>query len=202
MIKISKYISVLLHPILLPTLATILFHLISPFHYELSKIYFIISLVFLLSYILPLLLLIFYKRIKIISNFNISKTRERKVPLLSFMFISFFLGSFIHAILDYNALSIFFFGSLIALAMAYLLLLLNFKTSLHLIGMSGFTAYLIILSLYFNTNLISFIALFIFLTGILATARLVLKSHSPMEILVGIIFGASGVFLSASIFLK
>lgn len=202
MIKISKYISVLLHPILLPTLATILFHIISPFHYELSKVYFLVSLVLLLSYILPLLLLIFYKRIKIISDFNISKTNERKVPLLSFIFISFFLGSFIQSILDYNALSIFFFGGLIALTMAYLLLLLNFKASLHLIGMSGFTAYFIILGLYFKTNLIFFIALLIFLTGLLATVRLVLKAHSPLELLAGILLGAGGIFLSASLFLK
>lgn len=118
------------------------------------------------------------------------------------MFISFFLGSLIHAITDFNSLSIFFFGCLFALVMAYLFLLLNFKTSLHLIGMSGFTAYFIVLSLYFNTNLISFIALLIFLTGILATVRLILKAHTSLELLVGVIFGAGGIFLSAAIFLK
>jgi len=201
LVRISRSLSVILHPILLPTLATLLFFIVSPIHYEHPKIYFLVGLVFLMSYVLPLSLLIFFKQIKLISDFNISEARERKTPILSFMIISLLLGSFIYKIPDFKILSLLFFGCLFALSMAYLLLLINFKTSLHLIGISGFTAFFILLGLYFNTNNLNFIALLIFLNGALATARLVLKAHSPLEIIIGIILGIGGIALSVLIFL-
>jgi len=94
--------------------------------------------VFLLSYFFPLSLLILFKRIKIISNFDIRTTSERKIPL---------------AIL------------------------------------------IIILNQYFNADLFLFIAFFIFLIGLLATARLIVKAHTPIELLAGFIFGSGSIII-------
>jgi len=98
-------------------------------------------------------------------------------------------------------LSIIFWGSVLALFIAYLLIFLDFKVSLHLIGMSGFTTYFIILNQYLKTNFILFIAFLLFLTGLLATARLVVKAHTPFELIVGTICGSGSIILAVKFLL-
>jgi len=119
-----------------------------------------------------------------------------------FMVICIIQGWVIYSIPGLKMLSIIFFGSLLALFMAYLLIFINFKTSLHLIGISGFTTYFIILSYYFNTNLILYIAFLIFLIGLLATSRLIVKAHIPLELLVGFTCGSGGVILATLLVIK
>lgn len=150
---------------------------------------------FLLSYFFPLSLLILFKRIKIISNFDIRTTSERKIPLAILIIICFIQGIIFFNIPNLKLLSVIFFGSLMALFIAYIFLFFNFKTSLHLIGMSGFTTYFIILNQYFNADLFLFIAFFIFLIGLLATARLIVKAHTPIELLAGFIFGSGSIII-------
>lgn len=186
----------------MPTLATVCFFIITPHHFDFNQVYLIIWLIFLLSYILPLMLLIYLKRYKLISDYDIKTVNERKIPLLIFMLIGFILGIYMQYLNHFNALRVIFFGSLFSLSGAYLLTFMKIKTSLHLIGISGLLTYIILLNFYFNLNLSAFTALLIFLTGVLATARLVLKAHTSLELFVGFIFGASGVLLSAVLFLK
>jgi len=95
-----------------------------------------------------------------------------------------------------------FFGSLIALFLAYLFLFFNFKTSLHLIGISGFTTYFIILSQYFSADLVFFVALLIFLIGLLVTARLIVKAHTPLELFAGFVFGSGSILITSQLFIK
>jgi len=184
---------------MLPTLAVIIFFLISPINFELNIVYLSIATVFITSYIIPLLLLVFFKRFKLISNFDIRTTNERKIPIIIFIVLCIIQGLIFFSIPLLKILSIIFWGSVIALFIAYILIFFNFKTSLHLIGMSGFTTYFIILNQYFNSNLILFIAFLLFLTGLLATARLVVKAHTPLELIVGTICGSGGIILVTNI---
>ncbi len=186
---------------MLPTLAVILFFLISPVNFDSNKVYLLISFVFITSYIIPLLLLIFFKRIKLISNFDIRTTNERKIPLIMFIVLCIIQGFTFYSIPSLKILSIIFWGSVLALFIAYLLIFLDFKISLHLIGMSGFTTYFIILNQYLKTDLILFIAFLFFLIGLLATARLVVKAHTPIELIVGFICGSGGIILATKFIL-
>lgn len=82
-----------------------------------------------------------------------------------------------------------FFGCFLALSIIYFLLYFNIKASLHITGMSGFMAFIILLSHYFQINLIGLIALLFFLTGLLATARIILDAHKPTELVMGFLIG-------------
>ena len=189
MYKLSKYISTILHPVLLPTIATLVFFLVSPFYYPLNHIYILITFVFLGSYIFPILLLILFKKLQIISSFEIMSTHERKIPVLSFLIISLILSYVIYNLPNYKILSLMFFGCFLALSIIYFLLYFNIKASLHITGMSGFMAFIILLSHYFQINLIGLIALLFFLTGLLATARIILDAHKPTELVMGFLIG-------------
>ncbi|MFK5890960.1 MAG: hypothetical protein QM486_09550 [Flavobacteriaceae bacterium] len=197
MYKFSKYISTILHPILLPTIATLFFFIVAPYGYPLRQIYVVSGFVFLSSYIFPLLLLVLFKNLKIISNFEIHNLKERKIPVLSFLIISLLIGKILFNLPHLKLLSILFLGCFLALSIIYLLLHLNFKTSLHLTGVGGFTAFIVLLSLYYNLNLIYLIALLLFFNGLLATARLILKAHTPKELIIGFFTGIGSVSLIA-----
>ncbi len=199
--KFSKHISTILHPILLPTIATLIFFIVAPYGFPLRQIYLVSGFVFLGSYIFPLLLLILFKNLKIISSFEIHNLKERKIPVISFLIISLLIGKTLFSLPQLNILSILFFGCFLALSIIYLLLFLNFKTSLHLTGISGFTAFMVVLSLYYNLNLTYLIALLLFLNGLLATARLFLKAHSPIELLIGFIIGVGSISLTSYLLL-
>jgi len=195
--KFSKYISTILHPVLLPTIATLAYFILVPSYYPLKQIYIIVSLVFLGSYIIPLLLLVLFKNLKIISNYEIENVRERRIPVISFLIICFILGKIFFSLPQFKLLSLLFFATFMALSFVYLLLFLNFKTSLHLTGISGFTAYIILISLFYKLNLIYLIALLLFLIGLLATARLLLKAHSPAELITGFSTGIGSIILTS-----
>ena len=201
MSQFSKYISTILHPILLPTIATLIFFIVAPYAYPLRQIYIVSGFVFLGSYIFPLLLLILFKNLKIISHFEIHNLKERKIPVLSFLIISFLIGKTLFNLPQLKILSILFLGCFLALSIIYLLLYLNFKTSLHLVGISGFTTFMVLLSLNYNLNLIYLIASLLFLNGLLATARLILKAHSPIELLIGFILGIGSISLTSYLIL-
>jgi hypothetical protein len=194
--NLSKYISVALHPVLIPTLATLLFFIVTPTYFPSNQIYIILLFIFFGSYILPLLLLVFFKKIHLISSFEIKETRERRIPVLCFLSISLVLGKGLYRLADFQLLSFIFIGGFVALSITYLLLFLNFKTSLHVLGASGFTTFIILISYYYSLNLIGLIALLFFLTGLLGTARLILKAHKPIELIAGFIIGTSSMLLS------
>ena len=203
MYNFSKYISTILHPILLPTLATLIFFIVLPnyYYFPSKQIYTVVGFVFLGSYIIPLLLLYLFKNLKIISSFEVSDLKERKIPVLSFLIISLFIGKALFNLPELKTLSILFLSSILALGVIYLLLHFNFKTSLHLTGISGFTAFVMMLSLYYNLNLIYLIAFLLFLNGLLATARLVLRAHTPIELIIGFFIGFGSISLTAYLLL-
>jgi len=169
---------------------------VAPPYFQSNQIYIILGGVFLGSYILPLLLLVLFKKLKVISSFEIKETYERRVPILSFLLISLIIGKTLYSLPNYQLLSLMFIGGFIALSITYLLLLLNFKTSLHVLGASGFTAFIIVISYAYNINLIGLIAFLFFLTGFLGTARLILKAHKPTELIVGFVIGISSILIS------
>lgn len=197
MSQFSKYISIILHPILLPTLATLIFFIVSPNYYPLKQIYTVVGFVFLGSYVFPILLLILLKNFKFISNFDIPDLKEREIPIICLLIISLFIGKVLYNLPQLKILSVLFLGCFMALVIVYLFLKLNFKTSLHLAGISGFTGFVMLLSLYYGLNLIYLIALLFFLNGLLATARLILKAHTPKEIIIGFITGFGSISLTA-----
>ncbi|WP_196891229.1 hypothetical protein [Aureivirga marina] len=178
-----------LHPILYPLVATLCYLIITPYFIELRQQYLIISIVFIATYIIPILLLFILKKLRLISSYHIEKPEERKFPLFLTFLISFFLGRLIYQTGLTYYLSMFFFGSSITVIICYLFVLRGIKISLHTAGISSLLGFLIGISYIFSKNLLIPIAVTFFLTGVVATNRLRLKAHSEFEVYMGIFFG-------------
>jgi membrane-associated phospholipid phosphatase len=70
-----------------------------------------------------------------------------------------------------------------------LIISLRFKISLHSIGMAAATGYIYMLIPYAKFNLMPVFIVSLILTGIVGSARLVLSSHSPIQVYMGFLLG-------------
>ena len=84
-----------------------------------------------------------------------------------------------------------------ATILAILALLITFyrKISLHMMGTGGLSGLILGLAINLSMNMLGFILLAIFISGITGFARLKLESHKPSEIYSGFLVGALVMFL-------
>jgi membrane-associated phospholipid phosphatase len=95
----------------------------------------------------------------------------------------------------------FFLGLIAATSTCLFLLLIGFKTSLHLMGMGSILMFLIALSFHFERNIVIAISFMLFASGVVATARLYLKAHSRAELLIGFMVGITSQLLTIKFWL-
>ncbi|WP_139170972.1 hypothetical protein [Lutibacter oricola] len=124
-----------------------------------------------------------------ITNFQIATIEERKFPTTLFFGICAIIGNWLFKTTVVDLLALFYFGYGLAIALTYILLHIEIKSSLHSIGISGLIGFLMYFSYSFKINLILiFIVLFI-LSGFIISSRLTLKAHTVKEVTIGYFLG-------------
>lgn len=136
-----------------------------------------------------MLFVYFLKKLKMIDAYEMKTIEERKFPLLLFTILSYLLGILLYRTHLIEELSIFYFGMTLTLLISYLLLYIRFKISLHSIGIGGLIGFLGVLSYIYELNLITVLAFFFILAGIIVNARLKLKAHTSNEVYIGFLVG-------------
>jgi hypothetical protein len=197
----SHIISYALHPLFIPIGGTIGYFLITPKYTPLELQSALILPIFILTVIIPIVTFFILKNIGLVNSIFLETATERKYPL--YIYISILL-LILYQVIPNNYVSelYFYFTGLLGAAMACLLLLVfNFKISLHMVGVSGLLMYLINLSIHFEINLILAISTFILLTGGVATARLYLKAHTKLELIMGLFIGLLSQLLTVRFWL-
>ena len=187
--KLYKFISYIFHPVLTPIVCTLLYFIIIPNHITRKFAYWVLIIVFVTTYIFPLLLLYFLKKVKLIENYQLSSINERKFPILFFTSVTLFLGIRLLKFNIIDLLAFSFFGCALALSISFILLFIKIKTSLHTLGISGLIGFISIISYEYKLNLLILLILLFLLFGIVATSRLKLKAHTMSEIFIGLIIG-------------
>jgi len=190
----NKVISYAIHPIVIPTIATIIYFMILPKHTPREMELLVIASVFVGTYIIPLFFLLTLKSSKVIENLHLNDTQERKFPIMFFISISILISTLLKRIPNIMELSLFFYGMTLSLVIVYLLLYLKFKTSLHMIGISGLIGFFIFFSYEFKMNILLLIAFLFLLAGFIAISRIKLKAHNMKEIYWGAMIGILSEF--------
>jgi hypothetical protein len=189
--QIPKVVSYVLHPLLIPTFATLVF-LTQPDLYsiELGKLLkiWLLSVVFVFTFGIPVIGVLLLLKFKAIQTIEMNDRGERTVPLLiagvSFMALLFSVKStMIPPVLLYVIFSAAF--SLLA----GLLINLVYKISLHTLGWGSFVASLTAISIRFGVPLLAMIVFSVLLSGIAGYARLKLNAHNPAQIYLGFVAG-------------
>ncbi|KAB5490157.1 MULTISPECIES: hypothetical protein [Flagellimonas] len=181
-------ISYIFHPLFIPIGGTILYFFVAPYSTLEMQSGNIVP-IFILTVIIPIIFFLILKNLGVISSIFLPTIQERKYPLyiscIIFLMILYKVipNNYVHE------LFYFFTGLLTATGTALLLLFIKFKTSIHLLGMGSILMFMIGLSIHFETNITLAISLFTLLTGLVATSRLYLKSHTRNELLIGFLIG-------------
>jgi hypothetical protein len=178
-----------LHPIVLPTIGIILYFLTIPHSIKKEQRFYLIGLVFIVTYIIPLCVLIVLKGFKLIQSFQVHTIKERKIPLFLMILLFTILGSTFLKFSILRDFGMLFYGTTFGLIIVYVFFIFKIKISLHLLSIGSMVGFFMMMGIEYMTSVISTLLLLMFLSGLLASSRLHLKAHTPKEVYLGFFFG-------------
>lgn len=192
-----KFISYLFHPVYLPFYGTVLYFYIFPHSQTTYQVQLILSLIFIGTAVLPISFILILKQFKLVESIQIPSVKERKLPLLFFLFVAFMATKILSTYRYLPDVTIMFIGISFITLIAYIFITLRFKISLHAASIGGVIGVVLALSKLYNMNLLVLLSALFLLSGLILTSRLQLKAHSNIEIYLGFLLG---VFTQYAIF--
>jgi hypothetical protein len=189
--KTLPVFSYIYHPIFISIYGTLFYFLVSPSYdfIPLNRVYLILIQVAILTLLLPLSLYFLFVSLGTISSFTEATIKERRIPITIQAFLLFFLLKFSVSLEELPELYYFFLGGFLSSVMALICVLMKFKASLHMIGISSLATFIFGLATLFELPLANSVALSIVCVGLVASSRLYMKSHTNIELLVGLLIG-------------
>lgn len=187
--KILPFFSYLFHPIFIPLLGTVFYVLLDERYLTLLQYLILFLQIIIITFLLPIAFFYLLRTFGKIETIMLSDISQRKIPLL--MQIMLF-AVLIQKSITYDrfpSLYFFFVGGLLTTLFAFLLLFVNVKASIHMIGISSLTVFIIGLSIHNEVNTIYIVAFFVIMNGVVASSRLVMEAHSKKELLIGFMCG-------------
>lgn len=189
--KTARFISIVFHPLLMPTYAILmLFNINShylhvlPFNYKLI----LLGFVSLFTFILPAASIFFMIKLKLIESLEMHSSKERPIPLI---IVALFFYATYHIFSELPVDTIFTLFILGATLLVLISLLINYfyKISLHMMALGGLLATLLGFSFLIHQDIRIYLFLIILISGLTGTARLKLEAHTPSQVYSGFLLG-------------
>jgi hypothetical protein len=187
--KILPVFSYIFHPIFISIYGTLFYFLVTRSYFYDSQIYVTLIQVVILTLLLPLSIYFLFRSLGVVTSFTEATLKERQMPIavqaiLLLVLLKFSISKEITTELFY-----FFLGGLLSSILVLTAVILKFKASLHMIGISALTAFIYGLSSYYQLPFVNLISFCIVCIGLVASSRLYMKAHTYPELLVGIVIG-------------
>lgn len=194
--KIAQIISVIFHPVLVPTLGFLLL-LNSGFYFSMisweAKRFILLVLVFTTG-VLPLLTVAI---MALNSKFDLSMDNLRdRIVLLLFSSVYYYLGYIImNRMKAFPVFKVFLVASVVAIVVL-MVLSFKWKVSIHMAAIGSVSGTLFALSFRSGINPVWSILAVIVVSGVVGTARLLLKKHDIWQVLAGYLVGFAALYLA------
>lgn len=186
MTRLSKFVSVFLHPLLMPLYAmfVMLFATQEGAFLNNRAVLFLIGIIFFFTCFFPLVYIGLLWKIGFVNSFAIQNRKQRVTPLIFGGFMSYICYIVLTQIRGLNSLfsEMFFALSLFLILLATITLF--WKISLHMAAIGG----LLTIIFAFTDSFGLFFATLL-LAGLLGTARLHLRAHNSVQVYVGFTLG-------------
>lgn len=187
--KILPVFSYLFHPIFIPLLGTFFYVALDDNYFTLPQYLVLFIQIIIISILLPLAFFYLLRTFGKIDSIMLSDISQRKIPLLlQIMLMSILIAKSI-TINRYFELFFFFSGGLFSTIIAFMLLFAKIKASIHMIGMSALTVFIIGLSVHAEVNIINTVVFFVLMNGFVASSRLEMNAHTKKELAIGFVCG-------------
>ncbi len=187
--KILPLFSYIFHPILIPVYATLFFLFSNHSYFFNSEKYLVLLHVSIITLLIPLIFFFILRATGKIGSIMAPLLSERKIPLVIQTFLIILLVRKSITIERYPELHFFLLGALFSTLIALLLLFVKTKASLHMMGISALTIFVLGLSMHFQTQNLFAIAFLTVMNGFVASSRLVMKAHTSRELNIGLLIG-------------
>lgn len=193
---IAQFFSYLFHPLLIPTYATYLFIYLGEYYFMLTdkgKII-ILMIVFLSTFLLPVLFIPLFLYLKLINSAFMVNSRERLLPLMV-TFILFYSGyNFLNDMPLPSFYLSFMLSAIVIIAFVFIISVW-WKISAHMSALGGLSAGIIAFSILSQNDFRPAIMICLLVSGILAGSRLYLQAHSPLQVISGWALGFITTFI-------
>jgi hypothetical protein len=186
---ILKIFSYIFHPLFMPVLGTVIYFETTPKFVPDSFLYAKLIAITILTVIVPILFYFMLRNLGRIDSIFIDDVQQRRVPLIFQIILTGIVLSIVVNSYEFPELYYFFLGILGSAAIAFISAALKYKMSLHMVGIAGVLFFVIWLSIFYNSNLLTVIALLCFVVGAVASSRLQEKAHSMPELCAGFLAG-------------
>jgi len=186
---ILKLASYLFHPIWMPFAGSLLYFKLTPRFFPEEVIKAKLLAISIITVFIPIVFFFLLKNLGKVTSMNLSEVKERKWPLFFFAILTLMVLNQILDRYNYPEIYFYFLGILGSTVIAYILTLFRIKISLHMMGLAGFTMFLIAFSRYFHMNLIPATSGLLIALGLTASSRLYFKAHTNIELILGILAG-------------
>jgi hypothetical protein len=195
----ARFLSVVLHPLLMPTLlfGLLLFQVPAVLGLDAftpSLRFSLLVLIFVGTFMVPSVLIFYLYRAGYIQNLQLTNLSDRRLPyfLTAFVYIGVaYLFAFRMQGISTLAPEIAILISSIALSILLVAMIsLSWQISAHGVGIGGVVGAISSLMLKFSlTDLFFPLLLLVLLTGFIASARLKLNAHTPAQVGAGLALG-------------
>lgn len=187
--KFLSIFSYIFHPMFISVYAVLIYFFLTDRYHTYQELFLIMVQVLILTILIPISIFYFLMSLGRANSFMLSEISQRKIPLFINAILLYLLITQSIRIEIIPELYYFFFGALVSTILTFLLIFVNLKASIHMVGISALTVFIFGFSLHTQTNHIYLFATFLLLTGIVATSRLSMKAHNGKELIAGFIAG-------------
>jgi len=198
---IANIVSVLLHPLLMPTLATVLFFYVDKYAYgHITNKGLYLLIIFINSFFFPFVCINLMRVLGFIKSLKMEDKQERTLPFIATMIFYIWTFMIVKNKLNLPASYVLFtLGALVSLCLSFVVNIFH-KTSIHMVAISGLF-FAVVLQLFSTTAQWNYpFAIILILCGLIASSRLYLRAHTPKQVytgfLIGIIGQISAVFIA------
>jgi len=173
----------------MPFIGSLFYFSTAPRYFSTSNINTKLTVIFVLTIMIPLLIFYFLKRLKIITSIHLVTTRQRIIPLTLNVLILLLIVQHIIPINEFNELYYFFIGALLSTITCLILAFLKFKASIHMAAIAGILMFFIAISINYNIHIINIIILVFVANGAIAMSRIHVNAHNYIELIIGFFIG-------------
>ena len=189
--RTAKFISIIMHPVLMPTYALLLiFRLSNYLDYTTPpqvKLALYLVVVFN-TLIMPVLISWLLLKKGLIKSFNMDKREERIVPFLCNTILMMVAYYMISRVSMPKIFSMLLLGAAASVVLA-IIINLKWKVSIHMIGIGGITGMFFGMSTFLLIDLRIPILVTILVAGLIGSARMAMGAHHPAQLYAGFVVG-------------
>lgn len=186
--KLAQFISVISHPIFLPTWMFLIFMATGICEIALIREEICLAVIVGTTFVMPALILLLLKKIKVIKSITMERREDRFIPLFVMVIFLYITSRFFDGIITLGLYNFYLICNMLLCVIVFWINLW-WKISMHGIGWGAFTATLMIMTTISSNIYLPYFILSILVSGIVGSSRLYLKSHNTSQIYTGFVVG-------------